>query len=244
MNRYYYDLHMHSCLSPCADNECTPGNLVGMGVLNGLNIMALTDHNTSRNCPAFFAAAKRYGIVPIAGMELTTTEDIHAVFLFRELEAALEFDKLVASRKPRIPNRTDIFGDQFIVNENDETVGTEEFFLSNATDITIEETLPLAREYGALCYPAHIDREANGILAVLGTLPPEPDFACVEINRPEKVEELTRLHHLESKHIIVSSDAHYLWDVKEKREYFELDDQPYSSALVRERIFELLERHK
>ena len=244
MNRYYYDLHMHSCLSPCADNECTPGNLIGMGVLNGLNIMALTDHNTSRNCPAFFAAAKRYGIVPVAGMELTTAEDIHVVFLFRELEAALEFDRLVASRKPQIPNRTDIFGDQLIVDENDETVGIEEFFLSNATDITIEETVELASVHGAVCYPAHIDREANGILAVLGMLPPEPDFACVEINRPEKVDELTQLHHLENKHIIVSSDAHYLWDVKEKREYFELDDQPYSSALVRQRLFELLEQHK
>ena len=241
MSRYYYDLHIHSCLSPCADNDCTPGNIVGMGVLNGLGIMALTDHNTCRNCPAFFSAAKQYGIIPIAGMELTTAEDIHVVFLFRELAQALEFDKLVSERKPRIPNRTDIFGDQLIIGEDDKVVGTEEFFLSNATDIPIEETAALAERYGAICYPAHIDREANGILAVLGMLPPRPDFRCVEINRPEKVAELTQAHRLGGKHIIVSSDAHYLWDIKEQREYFELDDEPYSSALVRQRLFEYLE---
>ena len=70
--RYYYDLHLHSCLSPCGDADATPGNMAGMGALAGLQIMALTDHNTCRNCPAFFEAAARYGIVPVAGMELTT----------------------------------------------------------------------------------------------------------------------------------------------------------------------------
>ena len=72
MNRYYYDLHMHSCLSPCADDDMTPNNMIGMGTLCGLQIMALTDHNTTKNCPAFFEAAAKHGIIPIAGMELTT----------------------------------------------------------------------------------------------------------------------------------------------------------------------------
>ena len=68
MSRYYYDLHIHSCLSPCGDNDNTPNNIVGMGVLAGLQIMALTDHNTCRNCPAFFEAAKKQGIIPVPGM--------------------------------------------------------------------------------------------------------------------------------------------------------------------------------
>ena len=76
MNKYYYDLHIHSCLSPCGDNDSTPANIAGMGVINGLNIMALTDHNTTKNCPAFYEAAKAHGIIPVAGMELTTAEDI------------------------------------------------------------------------------------------------------------------------------------------------------------------------
>ncbi|MBR4768186.1 MAG: PHP domain-containing protein, partial [Lachnospiraceae bacterium] len=72
MNRFTYDLHVHSCLSPCADNDNTPNNLAGMATLNHIEIMALTDHNTTKNCPAFFEAAKRYGIIPVPGMELTT----------------------------------------------------------------------------------------------------------------------------------------------------------------------------
>ena len=133
MNRYYYDLHVHSCLSPCGDDDMTPNNIAGMGVLNGLNIMALTDHNTCKNCPAFFEAAKKNGIIPIAGMELTTAEDIHVVCLFPELESAMAFDDFVQSHRMLVRNRTDIFGFQQIMNGNDEVIGEEEYLLSNAS---------------------------------------------------------------------------------------------------------------
>ena len=92
MARFYYDFHVHSCLSPCADNDSTPSNLVGMASVSGLDIVALTDHNSVRNCPAFFEVAERFGVVAIAGMELTTSEDIHAVCLFETLESALDFE--------------------------------------------------------------------------------------------------------------------------------------------------------
>ena len=91
MNKYFYDLHVHSCLSPCGDDDNTPNNLAGMATLCGLNIVALTDHNTAKNCPAFFEAAKKQGIIPVAGMEVTTSEDIHAVCLFETLEGAMEY---------------------------------------------------------------------------------------------------------------------------------------------------------
>ena len=123
MNKYYYDLHIHSCLSPCGDNDSTPNNIAGMASLCGLNIVALTDHNTCKNCPAFFAAAKKYGIIPIAGMELTTAEDIHVVCLFEELSDAMRFDEFVESRRLLIKNRKDIFGNQLILDGDDEVVG-------------------------------------------------------------------------------------------------------------------------
>ena len=112
MNSYKYDLHIHSCLSPCADDDMTPANIAGMASLQGLTLLALTDHNTSKNCPAFFAHCKRYGIVPVAGMELTTAEDIHVICLFETLEAAMKFDAEVSEKRIRIPNRADIFGHQ------------------------------------------------------------------------------------------------------------------------------------
>ena len=115
----------------------TPNNIAGMAALAGVNIVALTDHNSSRNCPAFFAAAKKNGIIPVAGMELTTAEDIHVVCLFEELENALRFNDEVDSKRIRIPNRIDIFGDQLLMDENDQVIGTEADFLSNATQITV-----------------------------------------------------------------------------------------------------------
>ena len=244
MNKYYYDFHIHSCLSPCADNDNTPANLAGTACLAGLNIMALTDHNTTLNCPAFFKAAKRNGIIPIAGMELTTAEDIHVVCLFEELQDAMAFNEEVASRRILIKNRTDIFGDQFIVDENDEVVGIEENLLSNATTITVEEAPLITEKYNGICYPAHIDRISNGIIATLGTLPDIKGFYCAEFHDATKIEEHKAKYSLDEKTILVSSDAHYLWDIRDKEFYFELEDEPYSSSLVRKKLFERLKRYK
>lgn len=242
MNKYYYDLHIHSCLSPCGDDDMTPNNIAGMGVINGLNIMALTDHNTSKNCPAFFKAAKKNGIIPVAGMELTTAEDIHVVCLFRELEDAMRFDEEVDSHRIKIPNRTDIFGNQLILDENDEVIDTEEFLLLNATDISIEQVPELVKSYGGFSYPAHIDREANGLIATLGDFPPDSGFTAAEFNDGENIEKYSEKYaEVFGKKMIVSSDAHYLWNIKEKKEFFIIDDEPYSSALVRNRLFDLLE---
>ncbi len=241
MNRYYYDFHIHSCLSPCADNDMTPHNIAGMAALAGLNIVALTDHNSCRNCPAFFAAAKKQGIIPIAGMELTTAEDIHVVCLFERLEDALSFNDAVDGFRIRIPNRTDIFGDQLLVNENDETVGVEPDLLSNATRLMIDDVPPLVREHHGICFPAHVDREANGIIATLGTFPDSPCFSVAEIHDGEKIEAYREKYpRLCEVRMVVGSDAHYLWDIRDKEYYFELEDEPYSSDLVRNRLFRLL----
>ena len=99
MNRFYYDLHVHSCLSPCGDADNTPNNILGMASLDEIDIVALTDHNSAKNCPAFFAAAENYGIIPIAGLELTTSEDIHVVCLFETLLDAIEFDEHVEKNR-------------------------------------------------------------------------------------------------------------------------------------------------
>jgi len=242
MSRYYYDLHIHSCLSPCGDNDNTPNNIVGMGVLAGLQIMALTDHNTCRNCPAFFAAAKKQGIIPVAGMELTTAEDIHMVCLFPDLESALAFDEEVQTRRIRIPNRTDIFGDQWVMDENDEVVDIEPDLLSNATTISVEEAPPLAEKYGGVCYPAHVDRQANGIIATLGFLPPDMHFPTVEMHDGEKESEYRQKHVPAATRVVIGSDAHVLWDIRDKDAWLEIPDEPYSSALVRKNLIELLRR--
>ena len=242
MTNYFYDLHIHSCLSPCGDDDMTPNNIAGMAAIKGLNVLALTDHNTSKNCPAFFEACKRQGIIPIAGMELSTEEDIHLVCLFEELEDAMKFDAVIEEHLLPIDNRPEIFGEQLILNEDDEPIGEVKKLLISPTDLPIEEAINLARSYGAHVHPAHIDRETNGILAVLGDIPPEYDFKVFELRERENAEKIyATVEELNSKNILVCSDAHQLWNISEAENSLLIDDEPYSSRLVRKSVFEMLE---
>lgn len=240
MNRYYYDLHVHSCLSPCGDDDMTPNNIAGMAAIKGLQIVALTDHNTTKNCRAFYAAARKNGIIPIAGMEMTTAEDVHLVCLFPTLEAAEAFDAAYQQYRVLYKNRPEIFGEQPILDENDEKIGEEKNLLLNASTLSIDDAYALLAEYGAVVFPAHIDRDENGIIAALGWLPETPHFACVEFRDNANVENYTKMYNLDGKLILTDSDAHYLWDINEADNYLELEDEPYSSALVRESLFRLL----
>ena len=242
MKRFYYDLHTHSCLSPCADDDNTPNNLAGMAALCGINILALTDHNTTRNCPAFFVAAERNGVIPVAGMELTTSEDIHVVCLFPELSSAMRFCEYVDAHRPPIQNRPEIFGNQLMLDGEDNIIGIEENLLSFATDISSEEVPTLVKEYGGICYPAHIDREANGIIAILGTFPETPHYNVFEIRNRAKLEEFTEKYNLAGKTAVISSDAHYLTDLRDAENFFELDCDTDSADEVRRALFNKLSK--
>ena len=240
MTRYRYDFHVHSCLSPCGDADNTPNNIAGMAYLNGINIMALTDHNTSRNCPAFFAAARRYGVIPVAGMELTTSEDIHAVCLFERLEDALAFNDEVDTMRVRIKNREDIFGEQLLLDENDNVVGREEDLLINATTIALDEAPILAAKYGGICYPAHIDKQANGAIEILGDFPHYAGFRIAEMHDREKIQTYVETYGLQGMRIMVSSDAHYLHQLREgdENDWFDLDDNLEGEEQVLSKLFE------
>ena len=240
MSSYHYDLHVHSCLSPCGDADNTPNNLAGMAFLNGVQIMALTDHNSSRNCPAFFAAAKRYGIVPIAGMELTTAEDIHAVCLFETLEAALAFNDEVDKRRVRMKNREEIFGEQLILDDEDNVIGREEDLLINATTIALDEAPALAASFDGICYPAHIDRSANGAISILGDFPHYVGFHLAELHDRSNTDEYVRKYDLAGIRLLFSSDAHYLDQLREgdDNDSLQIDADLSDEALVRKKLFE------
>lgn len=242
MSRYYYDLHIHSCLSPCAEDDMTPANIAGMAALKGLTLLALTDHNSCRNCPAFFEACKAFGIVPVPGMELTTAEDIHLVVLFPTLEKAMAFDREVHGHIIPVKNRPEIFGNQNIVDCDDNILDTEELLLINATDLDVDSAMDLVRRHGGAVYPAHIDRPSNGMIAILGTVPAEYGFSCVEFNDYEKREKILSDHGLTDCNTLCSSDAHDLGRINEAEHFIDLEDEPYSSALVRQRLIEFLTR--
>ena len=240
MNKFYYDLHIHSCLSPCADDESTPNDILGMSTLNELDIIALTDHNTAKNCPALFGASKNYDVIPIAGMELTTSEDIHVVCLFEKLDDALDFSDEIEKHRMLIENRSDIFGRQLIMDENDNVIGEEKYLLSNATDISFEDVPKIVKQFNGICYPAHIDREANGVVSILGTFPKTPYFSAYEIRNMEKSQEYAEKYDLSDKIAIFDSDAHYLTDINERSNFIELDCSKSDADLVRKQLFKYL----
>ncbi len=240
LNKFFYDLHIHSALSPCGDDDNTPNNIVGMASLCGLDIVALTDHNTCKNCPAFFAVAEQFGIIPIAGMELTTSEDIHVVCLFENLDDAMRFDSYVAEHRVLIKNRPEFFGEQYILDAEEKVIGREEYLLTNATEISVDEVYSLALSFGGVAYPAHIDRESNSITAVLGMIPENSSFRYFELHDAKNASASMTSYGLDTERFIISSDAHYLSDMRDAESFFLLDAERSDSLAVRRELFRLL----
>lgn len=240
MSCYFYDLHMHSCLSPCADDDMTPANIAGMASLCGLQLIALTDHNTCGNCAALLQACRQYGIVGVPGMELTTSEEVHLVCLFPNMDRAQEFEAKVRESRLPIRNKPQVFGNQLYVDAEDNVLGEEPNLLIPATMLSLEDGTALALQCGGAAFPAHIDRPSNGIIGILGDLPEKPYFPTVELNDRENREEYRAKYGLQDRRMLCSSDAHHLWAMREASESIELDDEPYSSQKVRDALIELL----
>ncbi|MCI8331721.1 MAG: PHP domain-containing protein [Clostridiales bacterium] len=241
MSRFSYDLHLHSCLSPCGDEDMTPYNIAGMGKVLGLQMMALTDHNSCRNCPSFFAACRQYGIVPVAGMELTTAEDIHIVCLFHRLEDAMRFDQTIYQHIMKIENRPAVFGHQTLVDEMDNIVAEEPRLLISATDIPIEEAIAMVKAAGGICYPAHVDRSANGIIAILGDLPAYLGFSICEFHDVSQIDAYSRRYEgIKNCRILCSSDAHDLGSINEPNHILTFDAEGQCEEAIRSQLFCIL----
>lgn len=211
----YYDLHIHSALSPCGDNDMTPNNIVNMSILKGLDVIGITDHNSCGNVRSAIKAADGR-IIVIPGMEIETSEEVHMVSLFPTVEAAEEMEKIVRASSQGIKNRPEIFGNQYYMDENDEIVGEEENLLVTACGLDMYSAVSEVLRLNGAIYPAHIDRASYSVLSNLGFIPPDLNFKAVEITEaglPKLKEEY------KDYVIITSSDAHYLGDIAEKNRF-------------------------
>ena len=211
--KLYYDFHIHSCLSPCGDEDNTPNNIVNMALLKGLNVIALTDHNTGKNCPAVMAVGRKNGLVVLPAKELTTSEDIHILCLFERYEDLQKLEEHISSRRMKIANRPEVFGRQLIMNEKDEVIGEEEHLLIVSSGVSVEDVAALVKGFGGIAIPAHIDKQSNGIIGVLGFFDDSLGFEMVEctVDSGVKLPQIT------------DSDAHYLWDISEAEHFIEAE---------------------
>lgn len=228
--KFYYDLHLHSCLSPCGDDEATPANLAGMCALAGLDIVALTDHNTSGNCRAFQKACERHGMLALCGMELTTAEEVHVVCLFPDADKAEAFAAHVYGCLPPFSNDKSIFGPQVYMDEADGVLGEEERMLSGATSIGVYEVCPLAASFGGVCFPAHIDRPSYSLISQLGMWDPFIPFPLAEVSLacPPEFRERSDLAGVT---LITDSDSHALGLIPDALRTMELPEKSAEAVL-------------
>lgn len=211
------DLHIHSALSPCGDNDMTPNNIVNMSKLCGLDVIAITDHNAADNCKACMEVGEAADIIVIPGMELMTNEEVHMVCLFPDLYAAAQMQTIVRNMMPKIQNKPDIFGEQLILDSKDKIVGKEDLYLLSPASFDIGEGCSLVRELGGVVIPAHINRDSYSILTTLGAVPDEYHFNTLEISKEVSKEEYRYIHpEYDNLKLIQSSDAHYLIHIQER----------------------------
>lgn len=222
----FCDLHLHSCLSPCAEDDMTPWNMVGMAKIKGLDVIAITDHNTALNAEDAMAAGREYGVEVIPGMEITSREEVHMLAYFPTLEDALRAGDEVYAHLPSISNQPALFGNQLMMRNGDTPSGTLDKLLINATDLSINEVCGLVRLHNGLALPAHINRGSNGMIGALGLMPFLPEYPVVEVYRGVNCP----AYATKGRFLLYSSDAHRLEDIQER--VFELPVQPTAKAVL------------
>ena len=199
-----YDLHIHSALSPCADNDMTPVTIVAYAALNGVDMVAISDHNAINNVEVAQKAGEAFGVVVVPAIEVQTAEDVHVLCLFRTFADLKAFHSSLEFAK--VKNRPEIFGEQLILDEDDNVVGTLEDLLLVSSTVSSSELPALAKKYNGVAIAAHIDREANGMVQILGDV--EEEYSVVELSTRASEEE--RAKYAQKYKVIVDSDAHTL----------------------------------
>ncbi|MBC5581760.1 PHP domain-containing protein [Anaerofilum sp. BX8] len=209
-----YDLHLHSCLSPCGDNAMTPANIAGFARLNGIGLISLTDHNSAENLPYIQKACAAYGVKLLPGIEMNTAEEIHLLCYLPTVEAALCLSREIYALLPEIPCDEAVFGEQIVMDEEDHELRRVDKLLVSACGMGLEEAAARCAELGGVAVPAHVDRESYSILSVLGIMPEAPAFSAVEVHDPARLPPLIASGRLpQGYEILTSSDAHYLEDI-------------------------------
>ena len=223
LKRFTADLHVHTCLSPCADVTMSPRKIVAAAGRSGLGIIAITDHNSAGNAGAVMRAAAGSLVTVLPGLEICTQEEVHILGLFGSLDAALTMQSLISPSLTEA-NAADLFGPQVLANEFDEVEGYDERLLIGATGMTLEDVVTAIHRLGGLAVASHIDRERNGLIGQLGFVPASLPLDAVEITgrlTSEAREALMRGGR--QLPVIRNSDAHELEQLGVRRTVYVLE---------------------
>jgi PHP family Zn ribbon phosphoesterase len=214
------DLHNHSCLSPCGSDDLTPSLLAIEALEQKIDIIALTDHNCTKNLKTFKEACDLCNIMGLFGIEVNTVEDVHVLSLYDNIKNAIEFGSLIEALLPNIYNKPKLLGNQNIVNLEGKIIGIYEKSLLTTCGMSLEDVVSETLSRDGLVIPAHIDRSVNSILATLGFLPDLP-YSALEAIHPHNIKDSKGLT------ILTGSDAHYFENIGDRSCYLEVPELSY-----------------
>jgi PHP family Zn ribbon phosphoesterase len=217
------DFHNHTCLSPCGSLELSPKVLVRLAAQHGVQILALTDHNSALNTPAFEKLCKSADILPLCGLEVTTVEELHCLCLFESAKGALVFGEKIAASMLKIANHPESWGDQPWVDENDLVLGEVGYWLGAASSYSLTDLGKLCHEFSGLWIPAHVDRATQSVTSQLGYLPPG-DYDALEVRESAGQLEVGDLP------LVRGSDAHYPENVASRTCWVEVEKMSFSAV--------------
>lgn len=208
----FYDLHIHSCLSPCASDDMTPNNIVNMALLKGLDVISVTDHNSTLQQRAIQKVAKRNGLGYVFGVEVQTIEDVHCLCYFKNEVQLDQFQKYLDEHLIKVNNKKEFFGNQILMNEYDEKVGEVNELLLSSLNVSIDELSKVVQHMQGVFIPAHIDGRKNSILFHLSFIPEDLHYDGLEIKGDlNKYKD----EYPNCPFFMQNSDAHQLVDIHE-----------------------------
>lgn len=205
------DLHIHTCLSPCAESEMTPMAIVDRAIEQGLDVIGICDHNSAENVAAVRKAGAKQGLYVLSGMEICSSEEVHILAFFDNDDALFEMQTVVYDHLFGT-NDEKYFGEQPIVDENDRVVGTSERLLIGSTTLNVAEIVDQIHALGGLAIASHVDREGFSIIGQLGFIPPDLPLDAMELSARCKPEQFDDYRNYDLK-LVRSSDAHFLADI-------------------------------
>lgn len=209
MKVFNADLHIHTVLSPCGSLEMSPKAIVRAAVEKKLNIIGITDHNSTRQCSVVADEAEKAGLTCYCGTEVTTKEEVHCLAFFENFEKLNIFQQYLDMHLPDILNDSELFGDQVVVNECEEIVFEESKLLISALNQSIDQVEQEVHRLGGIFIPAHVNRPKYSLISQLGFIPPDLKFDALELTKHLKTDQFLKAWpYLKDATIIRCSDAH------------------------------------
>jgi 3',5'-nucleoside bisphosphate phosphatase len=228
MNQYRADLHIHSVLSPCGELEMSPVNIIERAKANRIDMLAICDHNSTRQVEVVRQLGQKAGISVLYGAEVTTKEEVHVLCLLPTVDAQIEFQEYIDKYMPVIDNIEHLFGHQVVVDDEERIIYNEKRLLLSAINQSIEKVQKKIEALSGIFIPAHIERVAYGLFSQLGLMPEGLYVDALEFSYRSRKEQITDKYPVTKKHsLITSSDAHRLEGIGRAVTVFEMEEPSF-----------------